>query len=163
MATVSRDRVIALSDYLDLTAVDVVDVNPNLAIIPTAMPEDEVYRRLVRAHPHLRVYRKADAPRHWRFRTHPRVPAIVGVADEGWSVVRRRIAPEAHFSLGQHGYDPHVASMHGLFVANGPAFRRGAVVRALDSVDVYNVLARVVGVRPAPNDGDPRVMTRLLR
>jgi predicted AlkP superfamily pyrophosphatase or phosphodiesterase len=163
MATVSRDRVIALSDYLDLAAVDVVDVNPNLAIIPTAMPEAEVYRRLVRAHPHLRVYRKADAPRHWRFRTHPRVPAIVGVADEGWSVVRRPIAAEERFSLGQHGYDPQVASMHGLFVANGPAFRQGAVVRALDSVDVYNVLARVVGVRPAPNDGDPRVIARLLR
>jgi hypothetical protein len=53
--------------------------------------------------------------------------------------------------------------MHGLFVANGPAFRRGAVVRPLDSVDVYNVLARVVGVRPAPNDGDPGVIARLLR
>jgi predicted AlkP superfamily pyrophosphatase or phosphodiesterase len=163
MATVSRDRVIALSDYLDLAAVDVVDLNPNLAIVPTTMAEDEVYGRLVRAHPHLRVYRKADTPPHWRFRDHPRVPAIVGVADEGWSVVRRPIPPEAGFSLGQHGYDPRVASMRGLFVASGPAFRRGAVVPALDSVDVYGVLARVLGVRPAPNDGDPGVASRLLR
>jgi predicted AlkP superfamily pyrophosphatase or phosphodiesterase len=148
---------------LTRAGVDVVDVNPNLAIIPTRMTEDDVYRRLVRAHPHLRVYRKADSPPHWRFRTHPRVPAIVGVADEGWSVVRRPIGPADTFSLGMHGYDPNVASMHGLFLASGPAFRRGAVVRALDSVDVYNVLARVLGVRPAPNDGDPRVTARLLR
>jgi hypothetical protein len=87
----------------------------------------------------------------------------VGVADEGWSVVRRPIAPEDRFSLGMHGYDPQVASMHGVFVASGPAFRRDAVVPALDSVDVYNVLARVLGVRPAPNDGNPSVTARLLR
>jgi predicted AlkP superfamily pyrophosphatase or phosphodiesterase len=163
MATVSRDRVIALSDYLDLAAVDVVDLNPNLAIAPKTMSEDDLYRRLARAHPHLRIYRKADTPRHWRFRTHPRVPAIVGVADEGWSIVRRPIAANAPFSLGQHGYDPQVASMRGLFVGTGPAFRRGAVVRPIESVDVYNVLARVAGIRPAPNDGDPRVMASLLR
>ncbi len=163
MATVSRDRVIALSDHLDLAAVDVVDLNPNLAIAPKTMTEDELYRRLARAHPHLRVYRKADTPRHWRFRTHPRVPAIVGVADEGWSIVRRPLAADAPFSLGQHGYDPQVVSMRGLFVASGPAFRRGAVVRPIESVDVYNVLARVAGIRPAPNDGDPGVMAALLR
>jgi hypothetical protein len=53
--------------------------------------------------------------------------------------------------------------MHGLFVASGPAFRRAALVRPIESVDVYNVLARVLGVRPAPNDGDPGVMAGLLR
>jgi predicted AlkP superfamily pyrophosphatase or phosphodiesterase len=163
MAATSRDRVIALSDYLDPAAVDVVDLNPNLAIAPAAMSEDEVYRRLANAHPHLRVHRKADAPTHWHFRTHARVPAIVGVADEGWVVLRRPIAATDAFSLGTHGYDPHVASMRGLFLASGPAFRRGVVVPAFESVDVYNVLARVLGVQPAPNDGNPGVAARLLR
>jgi hypothetical protein len=69
----------------------------------------------------------------------------------------------AVFSRGNHGYDPRVRSMHGLFVASGPAFRRGAVVPAFDSVSVYGVLARVLGVTPAPNDGDPEVAARLLR
>ena len=163
MATVSRDRVIALSDYLDLAAVDAVDVNPNLAIIPKTMTADDVYRRLAGAHPHLRVYRKADAPPHWRFRAQARVPAIVGVADEGWSVVRRPIPADDRFSLGNHGYDPRVRSMHGLFVASGPAFRQGIVVPAFESVGVYNVLARVLGLAPLPNDGDPGIAARVLR
>jgi len=30
-------------------------------------------------------------------------------------------------------------------------------------VSIYNVLARILGVTPAPNDGDPTVATRLLR
>lgn len=163
MASTSRDRVIVLSDYLDLASVDVVDTNPNLAIAPKTVTAGEVHRKLAGAHPHLRVYRKADAPAHWRFRSHARVPAIVGIADEGWSVVRNPIPAGDRFSLGNHGYDPRVRSMHGLFVASGPAFRQGAVVPAFDSVDVYNVLARVLGVRPAVNDGDPRVVAALVR
>ncbi len=157
MAAISPARVIVLSDYLDLSTVDVVDANPNLAIVPKTVSAEDVYRRLAGAHPHLRVYRKAETPPEWRFRDHPRVPAIVGVADEGWSIARRRLNATAWFSRGNHGYDPQVRAMHGLFVASGPAFRRGAVVPAFESVDVYNVLARVLGVRPAPNDGDPGV------
>jgi hypothetical protein len=152
-----------LSDYLDLDAVDIVDMNPNLAIAPTKMSEAEIYRRLAGAHPHLRVYRKAETPPHWRFRTHVRVPAIVGVADAGWAVVRRPVGPSDRFSLGTHGYDPKDRVMHGLFVASGPAFRRGVVVPAFDSVDVYGVLARVLGVPPAPNDGNPAIADRVLR
>ena len=163
MAPVSRDRVIVLADYLDLAGVDVVDLNPNVAIIPKTMTADDVYQRLAGAHPHLRIYRKADAPPHWRFRTHARVPAIVGVADEGWSVVRQPIPADGRFSLGNHGYDPRVRSMHGLFVASGPAFRKGIVVPAFESVGVYNVLARVLGITPLPNDGDPAVTAPLLR
>jgi predicted AlkP superfamily pyrophosphatase or phosphodiesterase len=162
MATTSRDRVIVLSDYLDLASVDVVDANPNLAIVPKTVTADEVYARLARAHPHLHVYRKADAPSHWRF-THPRVPPIVGIADEGWSIVREPIPAANRFSLGNHGYDPRVRAMHGLFLASGPAFRRGAVVPPFDSVDVYGVLARVLGVTPVPNDGNPATATRVLR
>ena len=163
MAAVGPSRVIVLSDYLDLSTVDVVDVNPNLAIAPKTVSADEVYRRLAGAHPHLRVYRKAEAPPEWRFRDHPRVPAIVGVADEGWSIARRRLNATALFSRGNHGYDPQVRAMHGLFVASGPAFRRGVVVPPFESVDVYGVLARVLGVPPAPNDGNPEVADRVLR
>jgi predicted AlkP superfamily pyrophosphatase or phosphodiesterase len=163
MAATSRERVIVLSDYVDLDAIDVVDLNPNLAIAPKTMAEGDIYRRLAGAHPHLRVYRKAESPPHWRFRSHPRVPAIVGVAAEGWTLVRRPIDPAVPFHGGNHGYDPRVASMHGLFVASGPAFRRGVVVPAFENVDVYGVLARVLGVPPAPNDGDPGAARRLLR
>ena len=163
MATTSRDRVIALSDYLDPAAVDVIDINPHLAVAPKTMDADDIYRRLVHAHPHLRVYRKADTPPAWRFRDQPRVPPIVGVADEGWSLVRQPIPSDAHFGLGQHGYDPSVAAMHGWFVANGPAFRRGIVVPEFPNVDVYDVLARVLGIRPAPNDGNPATAAQLLR
>ena len=41
-----------------------------------------------------------------------------------------------------------------IFLASGPAFRAGARPPVFDNVDVYPVLARLIGVRPEPNDGD---------
>ena len=64
---------------------------------------------------------------------------------------------------GQHGYDPGVRSMRGLFVAAGPAFKAGRRVPAFENVDVYNVLAAALGVEPSPNDGDPEAARSVLR
>ena len=63
---------------------------------------------------------------------------------------------------GNHGYDPAVASMWTLFVAAGPAFRRGVVVPPFENVHIYNALCYILGVTPAPNDGDPAVARQLL-
>jgi hypothetical protein len=54
-------------------------------------------------------------------------------------------------------------SMRGLFVAAEPAFRRGASVAAFENVSVYNALTAVLGISPAPNDGDRAVARSLLR
>ncbi len=35
----------------------------------------------------------------------------------------------------------------------GPAFRKGAVIGECENVDVYNLVCRVLGVKPAENDG----------
>ena len=45
-------------------------------------------------------------------------------------------------------------AMRALFVAHGPAFKRGITVPEFDNVDVYPLLARILGIRPAANDGD---------
>jgi len=66
-------------------------------------------------------------------------------------------------SGGQHGYDPRVRSMHGIFVAAGPAFRQGVTVPAFENVHVYDILANILGVTPAKNDGSERVARRVLK
>jgi len=53
--------------------------------------------------------------------------------------------------------------MRAIFVAAGPAFKRGVSVPPFENVNVYNVLTSVLGVTPAPNDGDPSVARSLLR
>jgi len=53
--------------------------------------------------------------------------------------------------------------MQGIFVAAGPAFKVKATVPAFENVHVYDALAAVLGLTPAPNDGDPAVGRSLLR
>ncbi len=56
---------------------------------------------------------------------------------------------------GEHGYDNADPRMAALFLARGPAFKRGFVEQAsFDNVDVYPLLARVLGVPQTPNDGN---------
>ena len=40
-----------------------------------------------------------------------------------------------------------------LFVAEGPAFRHGAVHPTFDNVDVYPLLTHLPAIKPEPNDG----------
>ena len=53
--------------------------------------------------------------------------------------------------------------MHGIFVAHGPAFRRGAKSEAVENIHVYNLLCAILQLQPASNDGDDRLIKAFLR
>ena len=53
--------------------------------------------------------------------------------------------------------------MQATFIARGPSFRQGAVVPAFDNVDLYPLLARLTGITPAVNDGNPQTLLQALR
>jgi predicted AlkP superfamily pyrophosphatase or phosphodiesterase len=169
MAESNMSRVIVLDDYVSLDGVDAIDVNPTIGLFPPAGREGAVYQALTKAHPRLKVFRKAETPLSWHFRNHPRVPPIVGVVDEGWQVMRRatldrQLAQGERGPIGVHGYDPATArSMRGIFVASGPAFKSGVTVAPFENVHIYDALAKVLGIKPAANDGDPKVAQSLLR
>jgi predicted AlkP superfamily pyrophosphatase or phosphodiesterase len=76
--------------------------------------------------------------------------------DVGWEAVTpRKLAQRIPGSIrGSHGYDPEDPSMRALFIAQGPAFRRGVALAPFDNVDVYPLLAKLIGIAPEPNDGD---------
>jgi predicted AlkP superfamily pyrophosphatase or phosphodiesterase len=168
MTAVDDTRVIVADDYVSPDDVVIADINPTLSLFPKAGKEAEVYRRLVKVHPHLMVFRREETPARWHYRDHPRTPPILGVADEGWQVLRRATvdsiaARKIRGQRGTHGYDPQLMSMRAIFIAAGPAFRQGATVAPFENVSIYNVVANILHVTPAPNDGDPSVVRALLR
>jgi predicted AlkP superfamily pyrophosphatase or phosphodiesterase len=169
MSESNASRVVVLDDYVSPEGLDIIDLNPTLGIFPPAGREDAVYRALAGAHPRLRIFRKAETPPQWHYRDHPRIPPIVGVVDEGWQILRRAtltglVSKGQTGPVGVHGYDPSNAiSMRGIFVATGPAFKTGVTVPAFENVHLYDALAEVLRVTPAPNDGDTNVARSLLR
>ena len=113
--------------------------------------------RLFNKHPALHVYKKEELPAGLQYGAHPRVPAIVGIAEKGWTItthvqgVLRRLRGYG----GAHGYDPRYRDLHGLFVAAGPRVRRGHVAPEFQNIHVYEFMCAVLGLKPAKNDGDP--------
>ncbi|HYD84721.1 MAG TPA: hypothetical protein VEA63_11730, partial [Opitutus sp.] len=68
------------------------------------------------------------------------------------------------FNKGDHGYDPAFPSMHGILIANGPAFKAaGGTIDRVENIHVYNLLCAALGLTPAPNDGDDRLVRAMLR
>ena len=165
MAELKPGQLIYLDEYVDTAMVDVVDLGPVVSLNIRAGNEADVYTRLRKAHPHLRVYRKSEVPQQLHYRGHPRIPAIIGVADEGWAVTTRGAvaARGGRRPLrGHHGYPPSTPSMRALFLGRGPAFVGGEVVEPFENIHVYSLVAHILGLRPAPTDGSLDPMRSLL-
>ena len=167
MSQLSDRRLIYLEDYLDLSTVDITEWSPVLGLVPRSGSIDAVYAALKDKHPSLAVYKREETPAHLHYRNNPRIPPILGLADDGWTITTRgralatRVAGRANG--GAHGYDPILKSMHGLFVAAGPRVREGVRAPAFENIHVYNFLCAVLELTPAPNDGDPSVTEGFLR
>jgi predicted AlkP superfamily pyrophosphatase or phosphodiesterase len=92
----------------------------------------------------------------------------VVIADEGWALSsRERFRPvpasESIKFRGGHGFDNQLESMRAIFIGHGPAFKKGQVVEPFANVDVYNVMAKILKLKPAPNDGNKATIKTLLR
>jgi predicted AlkP superfamily pyrophosphatase or phosphodiesterase len=167
MSPIATDSVVALDDYLSLAAVSrITGGNPDLGLWPRAGLEDSVVRALAGKNPHLGVWRRDSIPERFHYRANPRIPPVVVLAEPGWSVAARRSDVMSHpdrYAGGAHGYDDTVAVMRALFVAAGPAFRQGVTAAPFRNIHIYDLVAGILGLTPAPNDGSPDSTATLLR
>ncbi len=152
MAATSPSRVIYLDDYADASALHLTTAGPVAELRADTSASEHA---LIGAHPHMTCWRKADIPARLHYGTNPRIPPIVCLAQVGWMIgTRADAAKHPDLPKGEHGYDNADPLMAALFLAHGPAFKRGFVEHAaFDNVDVYPLLAKVLGVAPRANDG----------
>lgn len=153
MAAVPPGNVDTLPASLPRDAFSVDGTGIVLGVHPRPGREAEVARGLLGRQAHHACLRKDALPPRWHYGTHPRVAPIVCVADPGWYLYVDPPARSYARVRGEHGYDPQDRSMRAVFVAAGPSFRAGVRLRPFDNVDVYPLLARLLGVVPAANDG----------
>src|SRR4051794_18059741 len=163
MTPTSYDRVIYLDALIDLDTVEVLEDGATLQLTPRDGDVDGLYRRLHGKHPRLAIYTRASVPARLHFNGNPRIPAIIGVPDVGWSVSSGQRLMEQELHVGTHGYTPATPDMGALFVAAGPMLRRGVVVAAFENIHVYDLLCRLLRIAPAKNDGRAAVTRGFLR
>lgn len=166
MAALSPDRVIVLSEKIDLAKVNVDFSGAVAGLRPhDAADTDALFAALSAKARHYTVFRREDIPERLHFRNHRRIPPIVLIAESGWMILRTPLTgarARESFLKGTHGYDPADPDMAGIFVASGPAFKKGTVIPAFESIHVYRLVCTVLGITPEKNDGDARLADQSL-
>jgi predicted AlkP superfamily pyrophosphatase or phosphodiesterase len=65
---------------------------------------------------------------------------------------------------GEHGYDNALPEMGATFYAWGPAFRNGVQIPAFENVNVYPLVAGILGLKiTQPIDGSLQVLSETLK
>lgn len=109
---------------------------------------------------HIKAWKRGEAPEHLHYRTNSRLLDITVAADSAWSIHWGR---GVSYASGTHGYDPHNKDMHAIFMANGPVFQRGLQIPSFQNIEVYNIIAHILGLVPANNDGSIERIRPLFR
>jgi predicted AlkP superfamily pyrophosphatase or phosphodiesterase len=156
--------VVVLEDILDLATVQLDFEDSAVGLRPLKGDATSLLKQLAQI-PHGKAYALADLPARFHMSPNPRHPPVWIVPDEGWRFQRRaqRDQNRDRPLKGQHGYDPAFESMRGIFIAQGPAFKSGVVLEPFENVHIYNLLCAALGLKPAPNDGDDRLVKAALR
>ncbi|KAL3875740.1 hypothetical protein ACJMK2_033661 [Sinanodonta woodiana] len=148
-----NSRVIDIYDYVDPSTIQLIATfGEIMSILPVNGKEDEMVRNLT-SKPHMTVYKKKDIPEHWHYKNNRRIMPILLVAEEGWLIVKNRTAYPPVNVRGSHGYDNRLSSMKPIFYARGPDFKRNYLARPFNSIDLYPLMCKLLGIDPAPNNG----------
>jgi hypothetical protein len=108
-------------------------------------------------------------PARFKLGKHPRVAPLLVLPNEGGIIMTRKAHDQAKMdggldnSCGAHGYDNQLESMRATFIAHGAAFKRGAVVEPFENIHIYNLIAKILGLNLAQNDGDSEQVKVFLR
>lgn len=164
MEPVSPDRTILIDDYVSLNSIDIDFAGPNAGLRPKTGTAEELSAKLRGRHPHLSVWLRNEVPERLHYRASGRIAPVVLSADPGWYITTRDYlrVKRLTFERGAHGFDPASINMGALFIASGPAFRHGVEIPDVENIHVYNLLCAALGLKPASNDGDQRLVRAAL-
>jgi len=164
MTEISSQRVIYLSDYVDLETLHIigggeyvfldVESKDRPGLFGSVVRNDRrrrVVRKLKEAHPHLTAYLKREIPERWHYRESSRIPEILLVADDGWIINTdplTEVRETTPWTKGTHGYDNASQTMHAIFYAKGPAFKHGLSIPTLSNIHIYPLIAEILNLEP---------------
>lgn len=161
MRELSDKRVIYLSKYLKEDWVNhLTGANPVYSIHVKNGMLDSVYLALKKEE-HLHVYKNGRVPKKLRFGNNPRLGDIIVVAKKGWSVFPKPALGRRYG--GTHGFLNTDEQMAAVFIGKGVGLKQGKTRKTIRNVDVYNLVAKLLGIQPANNDGKYRRVRRFVR
>ncbi|KAI9311575.1 alkaline-phosphatase-like protein [Dichotomocladium elegans] len=168
MSATDRSQLIFYDDELtaeELGMISSIEAYPLLAIRPYKDEDTdtlyEAFKRLQLKHPQFEVYKRESIPSRYHFSHNPRIPPLLVVPQAGWMMLTRNEVPaDPSVPLnprGVHGYDNLDPQSRAIFVAQGPHFTNryepNTLLEPFINVEVYGLLANILGLQPAVNNG----------
>jgi predicted AlkP superfamily pyrophosphatase or phosphodiesterase len=149
----TADDAFVISDHVDLVGLTVIDHGSYVSIYMDSYDEERAQRIRDAVNDHWeygRAYLRNESPEHWRVTDDLRFADIAMIADPAYRVISNRDRP-LRVNGGNHGWDPSVDDMRGIFLASGSQLPSGITVGEISSVDVYPLMMGILGLPVAEN------------
>ncbi len=137
-------------------------------IFPKSEKNDETMEALAKLE-NTTCWKKSDLPERFHYKHGVRVAPVICSAKLGWTMSNQK-KPQANANSatagrvrGAHGFDNQYQEMQATFIAHGPAFKRRYVAEPFENVEVYNVMCKILGLKPAKNDGNLDRVKNMMR
>ena len=161
MGPTSPERYVNLEEHVkEEWTSSVIGGNPVYLISPAEGCADSITVALNSVQG-VSAWQKDDIPQHLHYGTSPRFPGIVVVADSLWSIGTN--PDPSGYSGGAHGYDNAFSDMNTIFYAEGPAFKENYSAEPFSNVEVYGIIAEILGLEPAATDGNLENVRHIFR
>jgi predicted AlkP superfamily pyrophosphatase or phosphodiesterase len=133
---------------------------------PSEESATAAYNKLKAADASFMVYRRANVPAELHYSTNPREGDPVVVARGPYAIRAQKPPPDREDrapEVGNHGFDPFMMpNMKAVFYAEGPDIRRGVVLKPFENVNIYPLIAHILGLTSPPVDGSLNVLSGIL-
>jgi predicted AlkP superfamily pyrophosphatase or phosphodiesterase len=127
----------------------------------------KAYQSLLGESDTFKVYRRAQVPTYLHFNSNPREGDPIVVPTGPYPIEARSPNSNGGAKMpprGGHGYDPRqMPSMKAIFFATGPDIRAGSTVASFENVNVYPLIAGILGLHSGPIDGEIGVLQGILK
>ena len=170
MATVNQQNVVFLDDAFDFEKAEkILWTGEIVQIFPKTGEENGIIVNLQNKVKNANCWRKSEIPERFHYNNGNRIAPIICSANEGWILTNHarfeEVKKRDNFlkPRGAHGYDNQLESMRAIFIGHGAALKKGKVVEPFENVHIYNLMAKILGLKPARNDGDFEKVRKLLK
>lgn len=151
MAEVSPKRLVLIEDYV--SRLDDLYLNGRGALVQFDLKSHaaDYYNKLwqeLEKIPNCKAFKKSQIPERFHFNNRNTGDFLV-LAHEGYFITSRESLDGEEFTLkGMHGYDPRLKSMHGIFYALGPVFRKNLLIPSFVNIHIYPLVCEIIGINP---------------
>lgn len=150
MGPISKEKTVYLNNYIQKDWFERIEGHsPNFTLKVKDAYYDTAWS-VLSSIPHITAWKHGEVSERLHYGGNIRTLDFILAADSAWQITTgQRIS----YDGGAHGYDNANTDMHAIFYAMGPGFTRDPDFPSFYNVELYILVATLLGIEPADTDG----------